>query len=117
MTRKGREHMRKIRHKRVRKKVVGTAERPRLCVYRSLRHIIAQAIDDDGGVTLAYASSLEKDVSGGGSVVGAKEVGKRIAERLKEKGIKKVVFDRGGYRYAGRVAALADSAREGGLQF
>lgn len=109
--------MRKIRHKRVRKKVVGTAERPRLCVYRSLRHIIAQAIDDDAGVTLAYASSLEKDVSGGGAVVGAKQVGKRIAERLKEKGIKQVVFDRGGYRYAGRVAALADSAREGGLQF
>jgi len=109
--------MRKIRHKRVRKGVAGTAERPRLCVYRSLRHIIVQAIDDDAGVTLAYASSLEKDVNGGGAVIGAKEIGKRIAERLKEKGITQVVFDRGGYRYAGRVAALADSAREGGLQF
>lgn len=117
MAQNGREEMRKIRHKRVRKGVAGTAERPRLCVYRSLRHIIAQAIDDDAGVTLAYASSLEKDVSGGGAVVGAKEIGKRIAERLKEKGITQVVFDRGGYRYAGRVAALADSAREGGLQF
>lgn len=117
MARKAREQMRRVRHQRVRKRVVGTASRPRLCVYRSLRHIIAQAIDDEAGVTLAYASSLEKDVEGGGAVIGAKAIGKRIAERLKEKGITQVVFDRGGYRYAGRVAAVAESAREGGLQF
>jgi len=117
MATKTREVMRTIRHKRIRKRVRGTAERPRLCVYRSLRHIIAQAIDDEAGVTLAHASSLEKDVEGGGAIAGAVEVGRRIAERLKEKGIRQVVFDRGGYRYAGRVAALADSARKAGLEF
>jgi len=110
------------RHFRVRKKICGTPERPRLCVFRSARHIYAQAIDDLAGRTLASASSLvpelpaiEGDLKGKKSA--AKAVGKKIAQLLKEKGIEKVVFDRGGYLYHGRVAALADGAREGGLQF
>ena len=106
-------------HQRVRRKVRGTAERPRLCVFRSLHHIYAQVIDDTEGLTLAAASSADKGarVSGGGNVAGAKAVGKLVAERAKEKGIQKVVFDRGGYLYHGRVKALAEAAREAGLEF
>ena len=107
------------RHRRVRKKIRGTAERPRLAVYRSNRHIIAQVIDDIAGHTLVSASSTEAELRSGptGNVAGAAAVGKLIAERAKEKNIAAVVFDRGGFRYHGRVAALADSAREAGLEF
>jgi len=106
-------------HDRIRKKVLGTAERPRLNVYRSLNHIYVQVIDDLQGATLVAASTVEggKGKAGGGNVAAAKDVGRRIAERAKEKGIAKVVFDRGGYLYHGRVKALADAAREAGLQF
>ena len=107
-------------HSRIRAKMAGTAERPRLNVYRSLNHIYTQLIDDANGVTLASASSKGKK-SGekvtGGNVEAAKLVGKLIAERGQEKGIKKVVFDRGGYLYHGRIKALADAAREAGLEF
>ena len=106
------------RHKRVRGKVSGTSERPRLNVFRSGTNIYAQIIDDVAGVTLASASSLDKAVEGyGGNVAAAAAVGKLIAERAKAKGIETVVFDRGGYLYHGRVQALADGAREGGLKF
>ena len=106
------------RHKRVRKNISGTAERPRLNVFRSANHIYAQIIDDVKGVTLVAASSMEKDFQGkGGNVEGAKEVGKKVAEKALAAGIKAVVFDRGGYVYHGRVAALAEGAREGGLEF
>ena len=106
------------RHKRVRGKVYGTAECPRLNVFRSLKHIYAQLIDDDKGVTLAAASSVEKDFTEyGGNIDAAKAVGKKIAERAAEKGIKECVFDRGGYIYHGRVQELAEGAREGGLKF
>lgn len=106
------------RHQRVRKNISGTAERPRLSVYRSLNHIYAQIIDDTKGTTLVSASSLDKDFSGyGGNIDGAKQVGNLVAKKALEKGIKAVVFDRGGYIYHGRVAALADGAREGGLEF
>ena len=109
---------RKKRHVRVRGKISGTAECPRLNVYRSLGNIYAQLIDDVAGVTLAQASSVEKDFAQyGGNVEAAKAVGKKIAERATEKGIKECVFDRGGYVYHGRVAAVADGAREGGLEF
>ncbi len=106
-------------HQRIRKRVKGVAERPRLAVFRSLKHIYAQVIDDTHGHTVAAASSMEKKagVASGGNVAGAKEVGKLIAERAKAKGISKVVFDRGGYLYHGRVKALADAAREQGLEF
>jgi len=106
-------------HERIRHKVRGTGERPRLAVFRSLKHIYVQVIDDRQGQTIAAASSGEKKavVKGGGNVAGAKEIGKLIAERAKAKGIKKVVFDRGGYLYHGRVKALADAAREAGLEF
>ena len=107
-------------HKRIRKKVLGTAERPRLNVYRSLNHIYVQVVDDSHGQTLVSASSAEgkkAERRTGGNVAAAKDVGKTIAERAKAKGITKVVFDRGGYIYHGRVKALADAAREGGLQF
>jgi len=108
-------------HDRVRMKVSGTPERPRLCVYRSLDHIYAQIIDDRAGKTLAAASSADKgtkkNLKGGGNVAAAKVVGKEIAERAKAAGLAKVVFDRGGYKYHGRVKALADAAREAGLQF
>ena len=108
-------------HKRIRKKVQGTAERPRLNVYRSLNNIYVQVVDDLQGATLVYANSAEGGEKGqkrtGGNVAAAKEVGKVIAERAKAKGIKKVVFDRGGYLYHGRVKALADAAREAGLDF
>jgi large subunit ribosomal protein L18 len=108
-------------HTRIRKKVTGTAERPRLNVYRSLNHIYVQLIDDSNGTTLLAAHSAEGKKGDkkavGGNVAAAKQVGKAIAERAKEKGISKVVFDRGGYIYHGRVKALADAARESGLQF
>ena len=107
-------------HTRIRKKMAGTAERPRLNVYRSLNHIYVQLIDDLSGKTLVSASSAEgkkEDRRTGGNVASAKVIGKTIAERAKAKGVTKVVFDRGGYLYHGRVKALADAAREAGLQF
>ena len=105
-------------HTRIRKKLAGTTARPRLAIFRSLSHIYAQVIDDAKGVTLVSASSNEKGSTGtGGNVGAAKEIGKRVAERAKENGIKRVVFDRGGYLYHGRVKALADAAREAGLEF
>ncbi len=106
------------RHGRIRRNIVGTAQRPRLNVFRSLNHIYAQIIDDEKGVTLAAASSLDKGFEGyGGNADAAREVGKRVAALALEKGIKAVVFDRGGYIYHGRIAALAEGAREGGLEF
>jgi large subunit ribosomal protein L18 len=106
------------RHKRVRKNISGTAERPRLNVYRSLNNIYAQVIDDVKGVTLVSASSMDKGFEQyGGNIEAAKEVGKKVAEKALAAGIKEVVFDRGGYVYHGRVAALAEGAREGGLEF
>ena len=107
-------------HDRIRKKVMGTAERPRLNVYRSLNNIYVQVIDDLQGVTLAAASTAtgrKGERITGGNVAAAKTVGKKIAELAKQKGITKVVFDRGGYIYHGRIKALADAAREAGLQF
>lgn len=113
---------RKRVHDRVRMKVEGTEERPRLAVYRSLGHIYVQVIDDRQGKTLVSASSADKELKtsmkkGGGNIAAAKQVGKAIAERSKAAGVAKVVFDRGGYKYHGRVKALADAAREAGLQF
>lgn len=112
---------RKRVHDRVRTKVSGTTERPRLCVYRSLDHIYAQVIDDRTGTTLVSASSVDgetkKNLKGGGNIAAAKVIGKAVAERAKAAGVQKVVFDRGGYKYHGRVKALADAAREAGLQF
>lgn len=105
------------RHKRVRKQISGTAARPRLCVYRSLSNIYAQIIDDTAGKTLISASSLEFKGKSGGNKEAAKEVGLAVAKKAVEAGITKVVFDRGGYIYHGRVAMLADGAREGGLEF
>jgi large subunit ribosomal protein L18 len=113
--------VRKRKHDRVRKKISGTPERPRLCVFRSLSHIYAQIIDDSKGVTLAQASTLDKEIKEkiafGGNIEGAAEVGKLVAQRALAKGIEDVVFDRGGYLYHGRVAALAAAAREAGLKF
>ncbi len=115
------EKARKTRHFRVRKKVSGTVERPRLNIYRSVKHIYAQIIDDYSGITIASASSLDKELkttmSTGGNIEAAKVVGLMIAKRASEKGIIKMVCDRGGYLYHGRVKALADAAREGGLEF
>lgn len=108
---------RQRRHARVRGKISGTSERPRLNVFRSNKNIYAQLIDDVAGVTLASASALDKEISGGNKTEQAQAVGKLVAERASEKGIKKVVFDRGGYLYHGRVAALAEAARENGLEF
>jgi large subunit ribosomal protein L18 len=109
---------RATRHKRVRAKVSGTPERPRLCVFRSLSHIYAQVIDDVNGVTLASASSVEKCFEGiGSNCAAAKTIGKAVAERALAKGIESVVFDRGGYVYHGRIQSLAEGAREGGLKF
>ena len=110
--------LRQKRHLRVRNKVHGTAQRPRLNVFRGLSHIYAQIIDDEKAVTLTAASSMDKDFKGnGGNVEGAKAVGAAIAKKALEKGITEVVFDRGGYIYHGRIAALAEAAREGGLKF
>jgi len=112
---------RKRVHARVRTRVTGTPERPRLCVYRSVGHIYTQVIDDRSGKTLASASTVDKEtrkaVKGGGNIAAAKSVGKIIADRAKAAGVSKVVFDRGGYKYHGRVKALADAAREAGLEF
>ena len=105
-------------HVRIRRKVRGSAERPRLAVFRSLAHIYAQVIDDDAGTTLVSASSVDKSgKANGGTVAAAKVIGKLVAERAREKGVKRVVFDRGGYVYHGRVKALADAARAAGLEF
>lgn len=104
------------RHRRVRKKVFGTPERPRLAVFRSNRHIYAQLIDDFEGRTLAAASTL-KDADGGDPKAQAKAVGTALAERAKTAGVNQVAFDRGGFKYHGRVQAVADGAREGGLEF
>ena len=116
---KSRADRRYRRHLRVRKKVTGTAERPRLVVYRSLKHIYAQLVDDQRGVVLLGVSDQLKDlvVTGAGKVARGKAVGQRIAARAKEAGVSKVVFDRAGYRYHGRVKAVAEGAREGGLEF
>ena len=116
-TREGRER----RHRRIRKRVLGTPERPRLSVYRSLAHIYAQIVDDTKGNTIVAASTLDKELAAlkghKGNVATAKKVGELIAKRALEKGLKKVVFDRGGYMYHGRVKALAEGARETGLEF
>ena len=113
-----RNEIRVIRHARVRKKISGTPEAPRLSVYRSNKHIQAQIIDDTKGVTLVAASSVEKDfVEYGGNKSAARKVGEMIAKRATEKGIEECVFDRGGYVYHGRVQELAEGAREGGLKF
>ena len=113
-----RNDVRLKRHARVRRKISGTPECPRLNVFRSNAHIHAQIIDDVNGVTLVSASSLDKEIEGnGGNKAAARAVGKLVAERCKAKGIDQVVFDRGGYVYHGRVAELAEGAREGGLEF
>lgn len=116
-----RGHIRKRIHARVRKKISGSGERPRLAVFRSASHIYAQVIDDGQGRTLASASTVDKEIReqnrNGGNLAAAKVVGSRIAERASRLGIKRVVYDRGGYLFHGRVKALADAAREGGLEF
>lgn len=117
MATKSRSNMREIRHKRIRKHLAGTTERPRLSIYKSAKHISAQIIDDTSHVTLAAASTQEKDLKAQDNKDGAKIVGQALAKRAKEKGIKSVVFDRGGFRYHGVVASLAEGAREGGLEF
>lgn len=118
---RSRNEMREVRHRRLRKRLAGTAQQPRLAVFGSLKHIYAQIIDDDKGCTLAAASTMEKALAeilnGTGNQDAAKAVGKLIAERALAKGISKVVFDRGGHMYQGRVKALADAAREAGLKF
>lgn len=121
LTRVDRKKARAVRHLRVRKRVRGTAERPRLAVFRSLHHIHAQVIDDDAGRTLVSASTvdpeLRKKLKSGGNIEAAQAVGKLIAARAKEAGLTAVVFDRGGNLYHGRIKALAEAAREGGLEF
>ncbi len=121
MAKKSRNQARIKRHKRVRKNITGTAERPRLCVYRSISEIYAQLIDDTAGRTLVASSSIDPDIrertSKAQKTEQAAEVGKLLAKRAKEKKIKTVVFDRGGYQFIGRVKALADAAREAGLDF
>jgi large subunit ribosomal protein L18 len=117
ITQNKRNEIRQRIHARIRQKLAGTAERPRLNVYRSLNHIYAQVIDDQQGITLVSASTLQAKSKTGGNVAAAKEIGKAIAEQAVAKGIKRVVFDRGGFLYHGRVKALADAAREAGLEF
>lgn len=121
MTKESRVEARRRRHARVRVKVLGTSERPRLNVFRSLRHIYAQVIDDSTGQTLVSASTLDKDLRAEIAELEvheqAKAIGKAVAERARAKGIEQVIFDRGGYPYHGRVQALADGGREGGLVF
>src|SRR5579875_514146 len=115
-----RNEIRQRVHKRIRTKMAGTAERPRLNVYRSLNHIYTQLIDDANGVTIASASTVAKkneEQKAGGNIEAARTVGRLIAERGQAAGVKKVVFDRGGYLYHGRIKALADAAREAGLEF
>ena len=116
---KNRKEQTRKRHQRVRLKISGTAEAPRLAVYRSTKHIYAQLIDDVKGVTICSASSIDKDLKleNGGNIEAAIKVGELIAKRAKKAKIKKVVFDRGGYLYHGRVKALAEAARENGLEF
>ena len=118
---KTKEEVRERIHRRIRKKISGTPERPRLAVFRSQAHIYAQVIDDGTGRTVCSASSLDetlkKDAKRGANVAAAKAVGSLIATRAKEKGVEAVVFDRGGFQYHGRIKALADAAREGGLKF
>jgi large subunit ribosomal protein L18 len=113
-------HRRRI-HVRTRKRLIGTSERPRLCVHRTSKHIRVQVVDDQKNITIVSASSLDaavkKDIKGGGNIAAAKVVGKVIAQLAKEKGVDKVVYDRGGYQYHGRVKALAEAAREAGLNF
>jgi large subunit ribosomal protein L18 len=110
-----------VRHRRIRKKISGTSTRPRLCVFRSLKHIYAQLIDDEKGHTLVGVSSLSPEIKAivpkGGNIAAAKEVGKLLAQKAVEKNITQVVFDRAGYQFHGRVAALANAAREQGIQF
>jgi large subunit ribosomal protein L18 len=117
MAQKDRAVVRRAVHKRIRRKVQGTAGRPRLAIYRSLNHIYAQIIDDEQGRTIASASTTEKDLRGstGGNLEAAQRVGRAIAERALAQGVERVVFDRGGYVYHGRVKALTDAAREAGL--
>jgi large subunit ribosomal protein L18 len=118
MAQKSRREVRKAVHSRIRKHVRGTGERPRLCLYRSLKHIYVQLIDDDQGSTLAAASTLDKSLGVKGSnIAAAREVGKLIAARALDQGVKQIVFDRGGCRYHGMIQALAEAARESGLQF
>jgi large subunit ribosomal protein L18 len=117
MARDSKDIIRQRIHKRIRRRLSGGPERPRLAVFRSLSHIYAQVIDDTRGHTLVTASSNEKNGVNGGNVAGAKAVGKLVAERAKASGIEAVVFDRGGYLYHGRIKALADAAREAGLKF
>jgi large subunit ribosomal protein L18 len=117
MANRNRAAVRSAVHRRIRRKVQGSQERPRLAIYRSLNHIYAQVIDDENGRTLASASTTEKDLKGttGGNIEAAERVGRTIAERARAAGINQVVFDRGGYLYHGRVKALTDAAREAGL--
>src|SRR5262245_33105444 len=116
---KTKQSIRRAVHKRIRNKISGSNERPRLAIFRSLNHIYAQVIDDREHVTLVSASTTESAWRGrtGGNIAAAKEIGKLIADRAKEKGIEQVVFDRGGYIYHGRVKSLAEAAREAGLKF
>jgi|SRR5690625_2233152 len=119
ITKPDRNDVRKRRHQRIRKSLFGTAERPRLNVYRSNKHIYAQLIDDENSVTLASASTVDKELSveSTGNTAAAEKVGELIAKRALDKGFKNVVFDRGGYLYHGRIKTLADAAREAGLEF
>lgn len=117
MAKRSRAGLRVARHERLRKRLEGTTARPRLAVFRSLKHISAQIIDDATGTTLAAASSHEKGLKATGNAESAKRIGAELAKRAKEKGITSVVFDRGGFQYHGRVASLAEGAREGGLEF
>jgi large subunit ribosomal protein L18 len=121
MAKKSRSEMRKLRHRRVRRKVIGTRQRPRLNVFRSLPHIYVQVIDDYAGHTLVAASTLDEEIRSQASELSKTEqaalVGRMIAERAQEEGIRQVIFDRGGYKYHGRVKALAEAARDAGLKF
>jgi large subunit ribosomal protein L18 len=117
MPRDSKDVIRQRVHKRIRRRLSGTTERPRLAVFRSVKHIYAQVIDDANGHTVAAASTAEKDAKNGGNLAGAKAIGKLVAERAKDKGINAVVFDRGGYLYHGRIKALAEAARAAGLKF
>ena len=117
MAKRSRQDVRRAIHSRIRKKMRGDESRPRLAVFRSVNHIYAQLINDNEGVTICSASTVEKGAGKGGNIDAAKTVGRLIAERAKDKGVSQVVFDRGGYIYHGRVKALAEAAREAGLQF
>lgn len=119
ITKQDKNVVRKKRHQHVRRRVTGTAERPRLNVFRSSKHIYAQLVDDVNGVTLAASSTIDKDlkIENGGNVEAAKQVGETVAKRALDKGIETIVFDRGGYLYHGRIKALAEGAREAGLKF